>query len=110
MVPELKAVHSPELEYGKLPQRPLECEVRMEAAIGAVGVEAADRFRFTVITHRALLKQEQHLWGRGYLVVSRFSWPEIERALDELLSAVSGPTWAHIAVRLNRQLIWDHDF
>ena len=110
VVPELKAYESPDLEYGKLPMRSDDCEVRMEAAIGVPGDDRADMFYFTVVTPRTFLRSEKAMWGRGYLVIKRFSWPDVERALLRLLGRCRAPTWELLAVMINRDLIWEHDF
>lgn len=109
LTPELKAYASPDLEYGKLPMRADDCAIRIEAAIGLAGDDRADRFFFTVMTPKSLARQQQAIWGRGLLLLKRFSWPDVERALLSLLQNCRASSWEVLAVLLNRELIWEHD-
>lgn len=109
LVPELKAYGSPDLEFGRLPANPEVCEVRLEIAIGIAGDQRADRFYCTAVTPRILMQKQQVTWGRGYLIIPRFTWPTVERALTALVSGCSGPSWNHITMLLNRELVWDYD-
>lgn len=105
--PELKSLHSPDLERPALPSNPSDCVVFIEASIGARGEEDSEIFGLTVITPLALQRTPLPRWGSGLYLTERFSWEEVDRALERLLAASSRPTWAEVALCLSKNTDWE---
>ncbi len=103
--PEMRHIHSPTLEPPALPPDPDDCAVEFHALIGPRGAAGAEEFAFRVVTPRYLLRMGP-TWGRGYLIVERFEWEGVVRALAELLVQSARPTWEEIVMDLNRELRW----
>jgi hypothetical protein len=81
-----------------------------ELASGPKEELGEELFGFTAITPRALLGEVgEGRWGRGHLILPCFSCDEVERRLQKLLRHCSGPSWAHVANRLNLELQWEFD-
>ena len=69
----------------------------------------ADDFSFSVVTPDRILDGGGARWGRGYLVVDRFSWEAVERALSKLLLHADRDTWAESARELAKELHWEFE-
>ncbi|QLC74118.1 hypothetical protein LPB260_25820 [Pseudomonas sp. LPB0260] len=106
---ELKKIYS--LEYGKpnIPEEPDCCAILMHADIGTMGHEGADYFTFTVITPKFLEKWPETRWGRSYLLMPEFSWPEVERMVSGLVSAISADSWENAANQLCKYMEWEFE-
>ncbi len=109
MYPELKRLHSPDCEPNRLPPDPRNCIVLIEAEIGIKGEPGADIFSFVVVTPSALATLELPLWGRGYLVVKRFSWQIVTELIEKLLLHTWGHSSEEISTRLAKELFWEFD-
>jgi hypothetical protein len=110
VIPELKSLVSPDLENDRFPIDPEDCEVSLEAQIGVAGQPGGDLFQFSAVTPRALLRAHlDRRWGRGLLILDRFSWRSCEDAIHNLLSHCSRPTWAEVAASLNKELQWEFE-
>jgi len=106
--PELKYLLSIELEDGQLPEDPEDCSIFVEANIGLQDEEGSDIFSFYVVTPKAL-QQDTPRWGRGLLIVNRFSWETVETSIKKLLRHCNGDDWEEIASELNKRLHWEFD-
>jgi len=106
--PEVKSITSPDLEEGSLPENPCNCLVLIEAEIGVRGEKGADIFSFTVVTPSALGEANSR-WGRGLLIVPRFTWQGVQAALDKLLAHCHGETWDEVSANLNKELHWEFE-
>jgi hypothetical protein len=108
IAPLLKALTSPDLQEPTLPADPTDCEVLVELAVGPPegGQEV---FSLTVVTPAALARVALPRWGRGKLIVSRFDWAEVRRAVERLLSHAARDTWHDVAVELNKELGWEFE-
>ena len=109
VIPELKNLLSVDLEYGKFPVDPEDCEIYCQADIGPMGMDAADIFFLIVVTSKHLAKMSGNRWGKGYLIVESFSWQIVENAIEKLLSHCSGTDWTDVANKLKRLLDWEWD-
>jgi hypothetical protein len=109
VTPELRNLSSPDLERPAVPSDPTDCLVALEASIGPKGARGEELFEFQVVTPRALAKNGLPRWGRGLLIVEQFSWANVERALERLLSHAHRDTWAEVAAVLNHELQWEYD-
>ena len=109
-IPVLHDLSSPDLERDALPPDPESCAVYINAEIGPREKGGADNFSFSVVTPDQILASDGGpLWGRGYLIVSRFSWETVERALSKLLLHADRDTWAESARELAKELHWEFD-
>ena len=111
VIPIVKRVTSPDVARGDLPPDPEDCAVLCEAEIGPRQTHGADLFHFTVVTPRFLLRDIEAgaRWGRGYLLVDRFSWSAVDRALEKLLLHAHRPTWLEAAGELSKELHWEFE-
>lgn len=109
IIPELKALFSPDLPNAQLPDDPDDCLVLVEAEIGKKGVEGADNFSFTVATPRALARDSGNRWGRGYLIVDSFSWETVRHSLERLFAQCWRETWEEVAYELGKNLHWEFE-
>lgn len=104
---EIKSIFSIELDKGEEPESPKCCCVSIRAQIGIRGKEASEQFNFYAITPEFLLESPEVRWGRGYLLLPEFSWNEVERMLERLISGISVDSWQDAALRLNNYLEWE---
>jgi hypothetical protein len=105
-IPILHHLGSPDLERGRLPADPASCAVAMNAEIGPVG-SGAETFGFIVATPDHVLPGGGVRWGRGYLIVDRFSWEAVEAAIAKLLLFADRPTWKESAAQLAKEMHWE---
>lgn len=106
---ELKGIYSPEYNAPHTPDEPDCCAVLMHADIGMAGGKGADNFTFTVITPNFLIKYPETRWGRGYLLMPEFSWPEIERMVNRLVSGISAESWEQATSQLCQYMDWEFE-
>lgn len=106
---EVKSIVSPDLEHGALPLEPDNCAVLVELEIGEKGRSGAEVFSFVAVTPKFLASYAEARWGRGYLVVSEFSWGEVERMVSRLLQFGRQESWADAAAELSKELHWEFD-
>ncbi len=109
MRPELKSLHSPDLEEGHLPDDPACAEVFVQALIGPASGPGDESFNLTIATPAALADSEGTRWGHGLLIVESFSWEGARGAIEKLLRHCEGETWSDVAGRINRYLDWEFD-
>jgi hypothetical protein len=105
LVPEIRSLFCVELEQGRLPSDPEHCALYIYAQIGIRGQEAADTFGFTAITPSAISGSHERRWGRGYIVLPRFSWEAVRSELEKVLVQCSGPSWTSIEAELKKHLL-----
>lgn len=106
---EVKSIFSVELGKGEEPVSPNCCCVKISADIGVRGKEAADQFNFYAITPEFLVIHPEARWGRGYLLLPEFSWNEVERMLERLISSISANSWDDAAMKLCNYLEWEFE-
>ena len=109
VIPELRALTSPDLSRDTLPQDPEDCTVLIEAEIGPQGESGGDVFSFTFITPPALMRDSVARWGRGYFIATRFSWETAERAISKLLLHSHRSTWSEVAAELGKEMRWEFE-
>lgn len=109
-LPVLKSLLSVDLDRSALPADPADCAVLVHAEIGPPGEgTGADGFDFIVATPGRVLDGPGARWGRGTLVVDRFSWEIVERAVRQLLMHADRPTWAESAAELAKEMHWEFE-
>ena len=109
VIPQLKALESDSLGRPQLPPDPENCSIPITASIGAKGTEGEELFFFRAVTPLQVAELGLPRWGRGLLVVERFSWEAVDRAVERLLASASRETWGEVAQSLNQYLEWEYD-
>lgn len=107
--PEIKSMICHELENGMLPPNAEDCSVFIEVEIGPKGEEGADIFSFEAVTPKYLMRKAETRWGRGYLIVDRFSWSTVESSVKKLLSHCSRQSWVEVATEIGKELNWEFE-
>lgn len=102
--PEVRAIHSPDLEPPNLPEDPYDCEIQFHATIGPRETTGEEQFRFSVITPVRLAKVSEPSWGRGRLIMPQFEWAGVAQSLASLLAISARPTWNEVTHELDREL------
>ena len=105
----LKGMYSPDLNRPEMPDDPECCAVLMIAEIGSGEGPAADQFSFHAVTAKFLVLNPESRWGNGYLLLAEFSWTEIERMLQRLVSGVKASSWPDAAEQLGKYLDWEYE-
>ena len=111
MKPRLVHLYSVDVS-GELPADPTDCWVVVQAEIGLEGEEGADLFTFyvcTVTKLRAVLRAEGCLVGRHLLLLERFDWERVERAITRIIDKTEGDTWEEIAGKIGRFGLWEFE-
>lgn len=106
---ELKGIFSPELNEPAVPLDPECCIVSICADVGEKGKEGADQFNCYVVTPKFLTLNSEVRWGRGYLLVPEFSWREVRRMFERLVSSIEASSWEEAAAILSRYLEWEFE-
>jgi len=108
---ELKNLFSIELEQPDLPADPSCCAVLMHVDIGLANQSGANEFTFQVITPAFLMKNPEVRWGRGYLLMSTFSWDEVARMLDRMIRRISMAcdSWEQATMQLCQHMEWEFE-
>jgi hypothetical protein len=109
ITPELKSLFSPDIGRPALPLDPEDCIIFVEATIGPKGEESSEIFSFSVVTPKGLAREALPRWGRGFLLVSEFSWGAVEHALEHLLVHARRNSWSKVASVLNQELHWQFE-
>lgn len=103
--PEIRQIHSPDLEPPALPEDPYDCAITFQALIGPRGGVGQDSFTFLVITPVRLAKRPDGIWGRGMLIMPAFEWAAVAQSLATLLSRAARPTWGEVTAELGKELL-----
>jgi hypothetical protein len=85
-------------------------QLYVDAGIGADDREGADIFHFRVITPAAIQRLARtggSLWLRKCLIVERYDYGVIYRAIDELCRQASGEDWQAVAAQIARYADWE---
>ncbi|GEM_PF-830514 len=107
--PEIRNIHSPDLEPPNLPDDPGDCEISFEVFIGPKDGEGEEAFQFTVITPARLARRGEARWGRGKLILPFFEWAAVAQSVAKLLAQCGRPTWGEVTSELNKELLWEFD-
>ena len=86
--------------------------VFVELLVGPAGGEGEESFGVNVCSPQwlaAKIEREGPLILRHYIVVSEFSWPTIEEAVERVLASIVADTWAEIAHEVARIGHWEFE-
>jgi len=109
VIPQLKSIMSPDLEYGKFPKDIEDCAVLIELTVGPKDSEGEEVFNFTAVTTKYIFNNFNSSWGRGYLIVKEFSWQEIENRINKLLNHCWADDWNGVTNKLKNELHWEFE-
>ncbi len=107
--PKLRSMGSPDLQYGSLPKDTENCDVFMEIIIGPSDGPGEEVFHLQVVTFKYLKQHDKIIWGRGKLIVGKFSWENVKFNIGELLKRCSSDTWKGVADKLSKYLDSEFD-
>ena len=82
------------------------------ASIGSGDISGADQFTFVVCTPKwlaAQLEAQPYMLGRHYIIVPRYDWDTIKRALTDICAAAPGDDWESITAFLARYGHWEFE-
>jgi hypothetical protein len=121
--PELRGVDSPDVPNMDLehyaPEDPEYVGIQVTARVGAQGEPGEELFSFAVCTPRWLetesLPQRGYLFGRAYLILPKYDYSTLVRAIQELLDETvndlwdqtGAADWETFANRLGRYIHWE---
>jgi Immunity protein 8 len=107
--PEIRHIHSPDLDPPNLPADATNCEIRFNALIGPKDGDGQETFTFTVVTAGRVASAPEAQWGRGKLLLATFAWSSVVQAVAKLLAQAARPTWGETVAELNKELLWESD-
>jgi hypothetical protein len=107
--PEIRHIHSPDLDPPNLPADPANCEIAFRALIGPKDGEGEEAFDFSVVTAGRLTAMGEGQWGRGKLLLATFEWSAVIHAVAKLLAQCGRSTWGEVVAELNKELFWRSD-
>jgi len=113
---EFRGLHRPDVPNLDLehftPEDP-ECFcVLVQAFVGPQGEPGEEAFDFTVCTPRWLNShpaQKGFLFARHYLLLWRYDYDLLRRAITDLCARAKGPDWETVANRLARYGHWEFE-
>ena len=97
-----------------VPDDPEYVGLYVEADVGVEGEEGADSFGFAVRTPRWLADEAAqsatgYLAARHYLILPRWDFQLLWKAITELCAQAEGPDWESVAARLARYGHWEYE-
>jgi hypothetical protein len=110
----LRRLHSPDaLDLRSFhPSDPLNFGILVQAMIGPADAEGEESFDFMLVTPQWITRELQTrdaLWGRSILVISRYAYETLERAVLALCNRAEGEDWSQVANILNRSMTWEFE-
>jgi hypothetical protein len=92
------------------PPEPDDVQIYVDAGIGADDRAGTDVFHFRIVTPaavRRLLQSGGALWLDKCLVVERYDYGVIYRAISDLCEQASGESWEAVATQIGRYAQWE---
>lgn len=110
----LRRLHSPDALDLRLfqPSDPLNFGILIQAMIGPSDAEGEDSFDFILCTPQRIgadMEAGHFRWGRATLIVSRYEYDPLERAVLAVCEEARGADWSSVAEKLNRFMIWEFE-
>ena len=113
---ELRSLHSPDLDLQhETPADPEDFTILVQAFIGQAGKPGEDAFSFQVCTPRSLEDTARRQLAKGFwfarnlLVLERYDYQVLCRAIIGLCRSTSGRSWDEISVKLSRWGAWEFE-
>ncbi|HWO41125.1 MAG TPA: Imm8 family immunity protein [Candidatus Eisenbacteria bacterium] len=107
--PEVRRIHSRDLDPPNLPDDPKDCEISFHLVVGPKNGDGEEAFDFAVVTPARLARNSAAVWGRGKLILRSFEWGALAEAVAKLLAQCARPTWGEAVAELNKELRWEFD-
>jgi hypothetical protein len=108
----LRALHSPDAD--DLPNwRPPDeetWEIFVQAFLGPSDGPGEESFDFTVSSAAPLSAEAEaagHAWTGSRLILGRWNYAGVERAVIDLCEECEGPDWSAVAAQLARYMDWE---
>ena len=86
--------------------------ILIQAMIGPAEAEGEESFAFMLVTPQWIARELQtrdSRWGRSTLIVSRYAYETLERAVLALCDRAEGDSWSQVAEILNRSMTWEFE-
>ncbi|WP_020393842.1 Imm8 family immunity protein [Thiolinea disciformis] len=106
---EVKKIFSTELRELALPEDPACCAVTVFVDIGLKHSEGAEQFHVLVVTPQFLIQHPATFWGKGCLLIPEFSWREVIRMIERLVSSISVCSWDEAVKVLCNYMEWEFE-
>jgi len=112
---KLRDLHSPDAPTGLESYAPASARsfsLLVQATIGTEGSTAADLFDFLVVGPDWFAENPSgkgFRWGRHYLVVDRWDYEVVRRAIADLCVHTEAQDWSEVAMRLASYGDWEFD-
>src|ERR1043166_4055154 len=107
--PEIRHIHSPNLDPPNLPEDPADCEITFRALIGPKDGEGEEAFDFSVVTGARVAAMAEGRWGRGKFLLGMLELSAVIHAVAKLLAQCARSTWGEVVAELNKELLWRPD-
>lgn len=104
--------YSPEVEvHSWAPESPDSVKFLLELEIGEAGDESKDLFQVVVATPEGLRAGagDGVIADRATIVVSEYSWIQVQRAVEQIVERCEAPTWEEAVLRLQRFFRWEYE-
>ena len=108
----LDSADAPEGLEGFRPSDPQSFALAIGATVGPEGGEGGDLFYFTVCTPEWLREngsQKGFAFLHGHVLVDRWDYQLVERAIRDLCFRTEGAGWDEIATKLSRYGDWEFE-
>ena len=94
------------------PDDPESFEIEVAATVGPPGVGGGDLFNFSACTARWLQTyppEKGFAFLHGYLLLTRWDFNVLERAINDLCFRTEGSDWDEVATKLSRYGRWEFE-
>jgi Immunity protein 8 len=108
----LRRLHSPDADPLSefAPHDPEAFSILVQALVGPSDGEGEESFDFLVCTPRWLAAQEFEkgfVWPRSHLLLQRWDYTVVERAIGDVIVHAEGPDWPSVAAQIGRYGGWE---
>ena len=104
--------YSPDIEvHSWEPEAPESVRFLLELEIGEAGDEKRDLFQVLVATPEGLraAAREGVIADRATIVISDYSWLQIQHAVQGIVERCEAPTWEEAVLKLQRYFRWEYE-
>jgi Immunity protein 8 len=94
------------------PNNPESLAIEVAATVGPPGVEGGDLFYFSACTAQWLQTDQPEkgfAFLHGYLLLTRWDFNVLERAIGDLCFRTEGSDWDEVATKLSRYGRWEFE-
>jgi Immunity protein 8 len=111
---DLRRLHSPDADAlsAYAPEDPEAFGLLVQALVGPSDGEGEESFDFTVCTPRWLDAQtfeQGFAWPRHHLLVKRWDYALVERAIRDVVTQAEGSDWASVAAQIALYGGWEFE-